>query len=249
MSKFNSAQRRITTKLKSLIFEKVYHASRLRRLLVDQFMKFFYGSPDVQTGWVNTFWLGIRALKNPLDLWVFQEIIYETRPDIIIETGTFQGGSAFFLASICDLLVHGTVITIDIQPSIERPQHPRIVYLNGSSTSDAILRTVGGFVFHVNSVMVILDSAHDKDHVLEELRSYSSFVTVGNYLIVEDTNINDHPVFSDHGPGPMEAVKEFLQWNREFVVDETREKYLLTLNPRGYLKRVKGEREFFASSQ
>ena len=239
MSKFNSAQRRITTKLKSLIFEKVYHASRLRRLLVDQFMKFFYGSPDVQTGWVNTFWLGIRALKNPLDLWVFQEIIYETRPDIIIETGTFQGGSAFFLASICGLLEHGTVITIDIQPSKDRPQHPRIVYLNGSSTSDAVLRAVRGFVFHANSVMVILDSAHDKDHVLEELRSYSSFVTVGNYLIAEDTNINGHPVLPNYGPGPMEAVEEFLLLNKDFVVDETREKYLLTFNRRGYLKRLK----------
>ena len=111
--------------------------------------------------------------------------------------------------------------------------------MNGSSTSDAVLRAVRGFVFHANSVVVILDSAHDKDHVLEELRSYSSFVTVGNYLIAEDTNINGHPVLPNYGPGPMEAVEEFLLLNKDFVVDETREKYLLTFNRRGYLKRLK----------
>jgi len=88
-------------------------------------------------------------------------------------------------------------------------------------------------------VMVILDSNHDKDHVLNELRSYNRFVTKGSYLIVEDTDFNGHPVLPDYGPGPMEAVKAFLSENKDFEVDKSREKFFLTFNPRGYLKKIR----------
>lgn len=86
--------------------------------------------------------------------------------------------------------------------------------------------------------MVILDSDHHKEHVLKELRTYSRFVTLDSYLIVEDTNINGHPVYLDFGPGPMEAVEEFLTENSQFFVDRTKEKLLLTFNPCGYLRRI-----------
>jgi cephalosporin hydroxylase len=88
-------------------------------------------------------------------------------------------------------------------------------------------------------VIVILDSDHHKEHVLNELRIYSRFVTPGSYLVVEDTNINGHPVLSSFGPGPMEAIHEFLKDNKNFVVDEGREKFFLTFNPKGFLAKVK----------
>ena len=120
-----------------------------------------------------------------------------------------------------------------------RPNHNRITYLLGSSTSKEIMEDVQRFIVNKNQIMVILDSDHKKEHVLSELRIYSQFVTKGSYIIVEDTNINSHPIFPDFGPGPMEAVKDFLEENKDFVIDKSREKFYLTFNPDGYLKRVR----------
>jgi cephalosporin hydroxylase len=187
----------------------------------------------------NTTWLGVPTLKCPLDLWILQEILYETRPDWIIECGTNQGGSSLFLASVCDLMDHGKVITIDIADYNIQKTHPRIRYLIGSSTSDEIIKEVKRTITKEDSVMVILDSDHSKNHVLKELEMYHSFVTKGNYLIVEDTNINGHPVLPEFGDGPMEALEEFLSTNDEFIIDQSREKFFLTFNPKGFLKKIK----------
>jgi cephalosporin hydroxylase len=203
--------------------------------VVDQFHGLYYGRRE-QT-WGNTFWLGHRALKCPLDLWCYQEMLHDVRPELIIETGTYHGGSALFLASICDLMGQGNVLTIDVDRREDRPRHPRITYLTGSSTSDAILRQVRRRAKGTSRVLVILDSGHAKDHVLAELLTYAPLVTPGSYLVVEDTNLNGHPVESDHGPGPAEAVAEFLEGNDAFARDESREKFLLTFNPGGYLKK------------
>ena len=203
--------------------------------LVDQFHRLYYGRRE-QT-WGNTFWLGHHVLKCPLDLWTYQEILHEVQPELIIETGTYRGGSALFLASISDLLGRGEILTIDSAHQSGRPWHRRITYLTGSSTSDGILRQVRRRARGKSAVLVILDSGHGKDHVLAELHAYAPFVTPGSYLIVEDTNLNGHPVESDHGPGPAEAVAEFLERNDVFVQDERREKFLLTFNPGGYLKK------------
>ena len=87
--------------------------------------------------WTEASWLGAQALKNPLDLWVYQEIMVETRPELVVETGTYRGGSAFYLASICDLLGAGEVVSIDVEPLREDyPPHPRITYLGGRSSTD-----------------------------------------------------------------------------------------------------------------
>ena len=87
--------------------------------------------------------------------------------------------------------------------------------------------------------MVILDSDHRKPHVLEELRIYGRLVPKGSYVVVEDSNINGHPVFPGYGPGPMEALEEFLAENKDFAIDETMEKHLMTFNPKGYLRKVR----------
>jgi cephalosporin hydroxylase len=87
--------------------------------------------------------------------------------------------------------------------------------------------------------MVVLDSDHSRDHVLNELKAYSPLVTKGNYLIVEDTNLNGHPVHPSIGPGPMEAVTDFLRYNDEYQIDKERERFYITFNPNGYLKKIK----------
>ena len=196
----------------------------------------FYGGALQQT-----YWLGVPILKSPLDCWVYQELIQELRPDLIIETGTDLGGSALFLASMCDLVGHGRVITIDIR-SAARATHPRITFLVGDSTSAEILEQVRRAAEGAERVLVILDSDHHATHVARELRAYREFVTPGSYLVVEDTNVNGHPVMPEHGPGPFEAVEEFLREDPEFVADRSREKFLLTYFPNGFLKRVARDR-------
>ena len=208
-----------------------------RKKIVDEFHRLYYDS-GADT-WQSTIWLGTPVQKCPFDLWVYQEIIAQERPEAIIETGTLFGGSALYLASICDLVGRGRVITIDIEHREDRPQHERITYLTGSSVDKQIVAEVEKMVADAEKVMVILDSGHRMEHVAAELKIYSRFVTPGCYLIVEDTNINSHPVFDNHGPGPLEAVEEFLKKNLTFVADREKEKFFLTFNPKGFLKRVK----------
>jgi cephalosporin hydroxylase len=187
--------------------------------------------------WKDTYWLGVRTQKCPLDLWVYQEILHELRPAAIVECGTAGGGSALFLASICDMLDQGSVITIDITEYPDRPEHPRITYLSGSSTDAQVFEQVERLVAGRAPVLVILDSNHERDHVLDELRLYGPLVSPGSYLIVEDSNVNGHPVVPAFGPGPSEAIADFLAETDEFSVDATREKFFLTFNPGGYLRK------------
>ena len=193
---------------------------------------------SAETTWRNTFWLGVPTQKTPLDMWTYQEIIYETRPDVLIEAGTADGGSAYYFASIFDLVGRGRVITIDIEDSPKRPKHNRIKYVLGSSTAPEIVEQVKGLIAPGERVMVSLDSNHTKAHVAQELKIYSDLVTLGCYLVVEDTNINGHPVYWTFGPGPMEALREFLSADRRYVSDRSREKFGVTFFPEGWLKRM-----------
>jgi len=202
--------------------------------IVDQFHRLYYDSKV----WENTTWMGVTCLKTPLDLWIYQEIIWEQKPDLVIECGTFSGGSALFLAHMMDLCSHGSIVSIDLNVN-QKPSHKRIRYLEGrSSVDDQVVTEVAKIASHSNNTMVILDSDHSKSHVLSELQAYSRFVSIGNYLIVEDTNINGHPVLPDFGEGPCEAVADFLSGTNDFTVDKAREKFFMTFNPNGYLKRV-----------
>jgi cephalosporin hydroxylase len=225
------------------VFDRVVYRPETQRQIVDEFHKLYYDAAVYGGTWQNTYWLGVPTSKCPLDLWVYQEMLFELRPDVVVECGTFNGGSALYLASLLDVLGHGRVITIDIEPNPARPPHDRITYLSGSTTSPEVVAQVRRLVAESTgsspTVMVLLDSDHSQDHVAAELREYSPLVTPGSYVVVEDTNVNGHPVFADHGPGPMEAVDAFVSGTDEFVVDTEREKFLLTFNPRGYLRRVK----------
>jgi cephalosporin hydroxylase len=216
-----------------------FYAGRQSRPIPDltSFHRWYYDNQ--KTTWDNTYWLGVPLEKCPLDLHIYQEILYETKPDVLIECGTYKGGSAYFFASMFDLLQHGKVITIDVKDFPMKPQHPRITYLVGSSVSPAVLKAVKASIQPGDRVMVSLDSDHHKEHVLKELEIYAPLVTLGNYLVVEDTNLNGHPVVPDYGPGPAEALEEFLRRNPQFQRDPSREKFGLTFSPGGYLKRVR----------
>jgi cephalosporin hydroxylase len=188
--------------------------------------------------WTHARWLGAQALKNPLDLWIYQEIVFETRPELIVETGTYRGGSALYLASLCDLVGGGEVISIDVEPvRDDYPEHPRITYLGGrSSTDQAVVDEVRGRA-PGRPILVILDSDHSQRHVEAELAVYAPLVPVGCYLIVEDSNIGQ--IRKDLMPGPFEAIETFLAATDEFEIDRSREKFLITFNPSGYLRRVR----------
>lgn len=206
------------------------------RVAVQSFHELYYQAGDRGGTWKNTFWMGVPIAKCPLDLWIYQEILFEVRPAAIVECGTFRGGSALYLAHLCDLLGHGRVLTIDVA-NLAHVYHPRLTRLIGSSVDASIMRQVREWATAQAPVLVILDSDHKAEHVLQELRMYGPLVTPGSYLIVEDTNINGHPVRADFGAGPMEAVQAYLAEEGSFAVDPSREKLFITFNPNGYLRK------------
>ena len=181
-------------------------------------------------------WFGHELMKCPLDLWIYQELLVRTRPDFVVETGTWHGGSALYLAMLLDQIGHGEVVTVEVDVKPNLPEHPRIRYVVGSCLDPAVIAQVQEAVGS-RRAMVILDSHHEAEHVYQELLAYSPFVQTGDYLIVEDTNINGHPVYPEYGPGPMEALDRFLAQNDEFVIDRRCERFLLTMQPKGYLRR------------
>jgi cephalosporin hydroxylase len=184
----------------------------------------------------GTHWLGSETLKFPSDLWIYQELLYELRPALVVEAGTYRGGSARFLATCCDAIGTGHIVTID--PAAEaQPPHPRITYIDGSSVDPAIVERVRAMLPGEGHVMVILDSDHSRDHVLAELRVWAPLVTSGSYLVVEDTNLNGHPVLPDWGPGPAEAVAQILEERCDLVPDPTRERFLVSACPGGFLRK------------
>ena len=207
----------------------------VRRAVVDQFHRLYYHSR--KRTWLNTYFLGVPVRKSPLDLWVYQELIHELRPDILVEAGTKFGGSAYYFARIFDLIGHGEVVTIDIKRQPDLPEHPRITYLTGSSTDPRIVEEVDRMISD-RKALVVLDSAHGRDHVLTELRLWGPRVAVGSYIVVEDTHADGHPVTTHFGPGPRDAVELFLAENDSFEVDESRHKFFVSWNRGGYLRRV-----------
>jgi cephalosporin hydroxylase len=203
-----------------------------------QRLYYYAAEVDPQRTWRNTHWMGVPLLKCPLDLWVYQELIAAERPDLIIETGTNRGGSALYMAALCELVGHGQIVTIDIEPVLPQPPaHERITYITASSTAPVTLEEVRRRAADLERVWVILDSDHSEAHVRAELELYADLVTPGGYLIVEDTNVNGHPSAPEHGPGPMEALRAWLATGPPFAPDPSCERFLVTLNPGGFLRR------------
>ena len=192
-------------------------------------------------------WLGVPIIQMPGDLIVFQDIVYKTRPDLIIETGIARGGSLIFWASIqqlCDIEVKVLGIDIDIRDhAIQAIKGSRfnknIELIQGSSTSENVISKVSDIASNFKRVMVVLDSNHTHDHVMEELKLYSELVSPGCMLLVLDTAIDDLEIDPDRnwGPGasPKSAVIEFMAKNRDFVnMKDLEDRAALTVAPHGY---------------
>ncbi|HEY9704829.1 MAG TPA: cephalosporin hydroxylase family protein [Allocoleopsis sp.] len=199
-------------------------------------------------------WLGLPIIQYPQDMMAMQEIIWQVKPDLIIETGIARGGSLIFYASMLELLgENGQVLGLDIdirehnRIAIEKhPMFKRITMIQGSSIAPEIAQKVYDFAEVKQRILVVLDSNHTHDHVLKELQLYSHLVTKGSYLVVFDTVVEDLPedLFPDRpwgkGNNPKTAVWEFLKTSDRFEIDKDMEaKLLITVAPDGYLKCVK----------
>jgi cephalosporin hydroxylase len=216
----------------------------------------------------NYSWLGRPIIQYPQDMVAIQELVWQVRPDLIIETGIAHGGSLILSASMlalldmCDAIESGAtmdprsskrkVLGIDIdirshnRAAIEaHPLASRIEMIQGSSIDRGVIDQAAAIASRHKKVLVCLDSNHTHDHVLAELAGYASLVTVGSYCVVFDTFVEDmpHKFFPDRpwdvGNNPKTAVKSFLQTHPEFAVDRDMEhKLMVTVAPDGFLKRV-----------
>lgn len=196
-------------------------------------------------------WLGLPIIQMPPDIVAMQEVIWATKPQVVIEAGVARGGSVILSSSLLELIGEGEVVAvdIDIRPHNRRAieEHPlagRVHLIEGSSVDPEIVAQVTRRAAGAERVMVVLDSNHTHEHVLAELEAYAGLVTPGQYLVVADTVVEDIPV-QEHrprpwGPGdnPKTALDAFLVSHPEFELDEhLNAKLLMTSSPGGYLRR------------
>jgi cephalosporin hydroxylase len=182
----------------------------------------------------QTTWMGVQAQKNPLDAWIYQEILFRVRPEAIVELGSAYGGSTLFLSHMLDLLnLKANVISVDHSHEAFRAVHRRIIKVTGDTRDPNVVERVRTLVGGRNA-MVIHDASHEADVVLEDLRNYAPLVGPGNYLIVED-GVRDYLAGR---PGPVNAVERFLVESDQFELDPECERFLLTYNPKGFLRRL-----------
>lgn len=201
-------------------------------------------------------WMGVPIIQMPADIMATQEVIWNTKPDVIIETGVARGGSMIFMASLLKVIGKGKVIGVDIdirahnRDSIEtHPLSPLITLIEGPSTTAETLAKVKAEIPAGASVMVVLDSDHSRDHVLDELRCYGPLVTEGQYIVVADTllgrgDMSQTPTKRSKiwypGDEPYAALNAYLKETDRFETDEVLNgKLVLSSSPGGYLKCVR----------
>jgi cephalosporin hydroxylase len=216
----------------------------------------------------NFRWMGRPAIQFPNDAWALQELIWDIKPDLIIEAGIAHGGSLIYYASMLAMLdlaesveagqmfdpfkTKRKVLGIDIdirqhnRQAIElHSMRPWIHMIEGSSISLEIVKQVRDYSKNYNCILVCLDSNHTHDHVLKELQAYAPLVSIGSYCVVFDTIIEDMPpentINRDWGPGnnPKTAVLKYLETNPNFQIDnKIHQKLLITVAPEGYIRRI-----------
>jgi cephalosporin hydroxylase len=201
-------------------------------------------------------WMGIPIIQLPADIMATQEVIWKTKPDIIIETGVARGGSVLFMASILEMMGNGQVIGVDIdirkhnRESIEsHPMSKRVTLIEGGSVDESILKQVRANIPDGARVMVVLDSDHSRDHVLEECRAYGPMVTKDCYMVVADTLVghldekeapqNRSQVWFK-GNDPLTALQDYMLESDRFEIDlEINGKLVLSSSPGGYAHCIK----------
>jgi cephalosporin hydroxylase len=219
-----------------------------KKEIIDTFHCIYYGNENNHSGPAQMY-NGVPIHKNPMDMFNYQQILFEQRPDYIIECGAFQGGSTLYFADILTLIGKGKIISVDIcersqnwYPQVR--QHEKTICLEGSSVDHSIIEEVRKIVGDSKSVFIILDSLHTKDHVLLEMENYGPLCSSGNYMIVEDSNLNGHPLppkwhtgTMEEG-GPFEAVQAYMQKYNDFLIDSDLEnRFLFSYAPSGYLRK------------
>ncbi len=230
------------------------------------------GTPDafrilsqawLRSGWDNKYvysfsWLGRPIIQLPEDMFRIQEIFYAIKPDLVIETGVAHGGSLIFYASLCRALNHGRVIGVDIEirphnrKAIEDHQlFSLITLIEGSSIAPETVESVKRSIKKDETVLVLLDSCHTKEHVLAELQAYAPLVGIGSYIVVMDgimESVTGAPRTQEDWAwnNPKQAALDFVQSSKEFVLDEPAFPFnegtiteRVTYWPSGYLKRIR----------
>lgn len=199
-------------------------------------------------------WLGVPIIQMPADIVAMQEVVWRSKPDVIIETGVARGGSLIFFASLLTLIGKGKVVGVDIDirahnrdTIVSHPMAERISLVEGSSIADNTLERVRSMIPEGASVMVVLDSDHSRDHVLAELRAYAPLVTRGQYLIVADTILGflsrgetptERSKIWHQGDEPLAALRLFMEESDDFELDrEMNGKLIMASSPNGYLRR------------
>jgi cephalosporin hydroxylase len=185
-------------------------------------------------------YFGVPAIKSPADFWIYHEIIFEVKPDVIIEIGTKHGGGTLAYSHLLNNLGNnGRVIGLEIDSNIVDKTvrvQPNITIIDGDACSN--FEKVKKLIKDTDKVLIIEDSSHTYENTLNVLNIFSGLVTKGSYFIVEDSNCW-HGL--DHGPspGPYEAIETFMKDNNKFEIDSSKERFIITWNPKGYLKRIK----------
>lgn len=216
-----------------------------RKPIATLFHYIYYTTPGT---WTNNKFLGYPILQNPMDLQLYQELVYNLKPRYIVQTGICDGGSIVYFSTLLDIVqAPASAVTVGIDISLSKIaatiSHPRARLIIGDSAAAETVEKVKQLLPSTSDApgpgMVVLDSDHSRDHVLKELRAYWELVSIGSYLVVEDTNVNGRPVNWSHGPGPHEAVEIFLRENSRFQRDDSMwERNLVSHHQRGWLKRL-----------
>lgn len=223
-----------------LLLRKAWARLGLLRTAPTRYHLWYYNS----LVWHGTKWMGVTTLKSPSDMWNYQEILCELQPSLVVEFGTRYGGSALFFASVMRQIGNRfRVLTVDIDAetvSEKTRLDPDVEVMTASSVDTRVADRVAALrAEYPGPVFAILDSDHAMDHVLGEMRLLRPVLRRGDYLLVEDSNVNGHPVYPSHGPGPFEAIKAYTaEHPADYERDVAREnKFGFTWAPNGFLIR------------